>query len=58
VLGALVGGLLGSHLGLRGTLSLAAAGQLVPSIPPLLSPVRRLVRLPDHDEGLDRASTC
>jgi MFS family permease len=50
-LGALVGGLLGSHLGLRGTLWLAAAGQLVAFIPPLLSPVRRLVQLPEHDES-------
>jgi MFS family permease len=47
-IGSFVGGLLGSHLGLRPTLWIAAAGQLVGFLPPLLSPVRRLSRLPEQ----------
>jgi len=41
-IGSFVGGVLGSRLGLRPTLWIAAGGTLLAFIPPLLSPVRRL----------------
>ena len=46
-IGTFVGGVLGSRIGLRPTLWIAAAGQLLAFLPPLLSPVRRLRSLPD-----------
>jgi MFS family permease len=46
-IGAFLGGVLGGHIGLRATLWISAAGQLLAFLPPLLSPVRRLSSLPD-----------
>jgi len=46
-IGTFVGGVLGSRIGLRPTLWIAAAGQLLALLPPLVSPVRRLRSLPD-----------
>jgi MFS family permease len=46
-IGAFVGGVLGSRIGLRPTLWIAAAGQLLAFLPPLMSPVRRLRSLPE-----------
>lgn len=45
-LGAFIGGILGSRIGLRPTLWVAAATSLVGFLPPLLSPVRRLIEMP------------
>ena len=45
-IGAFFGGVLGSKLGLRPTLWIAAAGMLTSFIPPLVSPVRRLLEMP------------
>jgi MFS family permease len=45
-IGAFFGGVLGGALGLRPTLWIAAAGMLASFIPPLLSPVRRLLDMP------------
>jgi MFS family permease len=45
-IGAFLGGVLGTHLGLRTTLWIAAAGEMAAFLPPLLSPVRTLRRLP------------
>jgi MFS family permease len=47
-IGTFVGGVLGSRIGLRPTLWIAAGGQLLAFLPPLLSPVRRLRDLPDE----------
>jgi MFS family permease len=49
--GAFVGGLLGEAIGLRQTLAVAAVGELLGFIPPLLSPVRRLLTIPE--QGVD-----
>jgi len=46
-LGALLGGLAGSHLGVRPTLLVAAVGTLTACVWPLLSPVRTQVGLPE-----------
>jgi MFS family permease len=46
-LGALAGGILGDAIGLRATLWVAAAGNFLAVIPPLLSPVRTLARIPE-----------
>jgi predicted MFS family arabinose efflux permease len=46
-IGTFVGGVLGSRIGLRPTLWIAAAGQLLAFLPPLLSPVRQLRSLPE-----------
>lgn len=48
-LGAFVGGILGSRIGLRATLWVAAVTSLVAFLPPLLSPVRRLIEMPSSD---------
>jgi MFS family permease len=47
-IGSFLGGILGSHLGLRPTLWVAAIGGSVAFIPPLLSPVRSLERMPEQ----------
>ena len=47
--GSFVGGILGSNLGLRPTLLIAAFGALIAFVPPLLSPVRRLAEIPRHE---------
>ena len=49
-LGALVGGSLGSSLGLRPTIVVGALGGLLAVVPLVLSPVRSLVRVPDSDQ--------
>jgi MFS family permease len=46
-IGAFVGGILGSTIGLRPSLLVAAVGSLLAFIPPLLSPVRTLERIPE-----------
>jgi MFS family permease len=45
-IGTFAGGILGSRIGLRPTLWIAAAGILLSFLPPLLSPVRRLIEMP------------
>jgi MFS family permease len=50
-LGAFLGGALGDSIGLRPTLWAAAAGGLLAFVPPLMSPVRRLVRMPAGPMG-------
>jgi MFS family permease len=50
-IGALVGGALGEAIGLRPTLWVAAIGGLFSVVPPLLSPVRSLRRIPEVDEA-------
>jgi MFS family permease len=49
-IGAFIGGILGSSIGLRPTLWVSAIGGLFAFIPPLLSPVRSLERIPDYEE--------
>jgi MFS family permease len=49
-IGAFVGGILGSTIGLRPTLWVAAIGSLFSFIPPLLSPVRSLMEIPEYRE--------
>jgi MFS family permease len=49
-IGALVGGILGNTFGLRPTLWVAAIGGLFAFVPPLLSPVRSLERIPEAAE--------
>ena len=46
-IGAFIGGILGGTIGLRPTLWVAAVGSLFAFIPPLLSPVRSLERIPE-----------
>ncbi|MFB7714007.1 MFS transporter [Streptomyces sp. NPDC056105] len=46
--GALLGGLLGSTIGVRATLLAGAIGQSLTFLPVLLSPLRRLRELPSH----------
>jgi MFS family permease len=46
-IGAFLGGVLGGSIGLRPTLWVAAIGSLLAFIPPLLSPVRTLQRIPE-----------
>jgi predicted MFS family arabinose efflux permease len=45
-IGSFVGGVLGSRLGLRPTLWIAAGGILVSFLPALLSPLRTLTVMP------------
>jgi MFS family permease len=47
--GSLLGGILGSQVGLRTTLWIAAAGGFVAFLPPLLSPIRRMRLMPSPD---------
>ncbi|MDQ3066243.1 MAG: MFS transporter, partial [Actinomycetota bacterium] len=49
-LGALLGGVLGSTIGLRPTIVVGAVGGLLAVVPLVLSPVRSLVRVPDSDQ--------
>ncbi len=46
-IGSLAGGILGNRIGLRPTLWVAAVGGLLSFLPPLLSPVRSLQRIPE-----------
>jgi len=46
-IGYFIGGVLGGSIGLRPTLWVAAVGSLLAFIPPLLSPVRTLERIPE-----------
>ncbi|HYT78764.1 MAG TPA: MFS transporter [Actinomycetota bacterium] len=46
-IGSFVGGILGGTIGLRPTLLVAAIGSLFSFVPPLLSPVRKLERIPE-----------
>jgi MFS family permease len=50
-IGAFLGGLLGETIGLRPTLWVAAIGTVFAFVPPLLSPVRTLERIPEPEEG-------
>jgi MFS family permease len=45
--GSFIGGILGGTIGLRPTLWVAAVGSLLAFLPPLLSPVRTLERIPE-----------
>jgi MFS family permease len=55
-IGALIGGVLGNTIGIRPTLWVAAIGGLFSFVPPLLSPVRSLQRIPEAEpETPDRA---
>jgi MFS family permease len=49
--GSLVGGTLGNTIGLRPTLWVAAIGGVFSFVPPLLSPVRSLERIPESTDG-------
>jgi MFS family permease len=49
-IGSFVGGWLGKTIGLRNTMWVAVIGSLFSFIPPLLSPVRSLERIPEGDE--------
>jgi MFS family permease len=49
-IGSFLGGILGSRIGLRPTLWIAAVGQLTAFVPTLLSPVRRLRDMPELAE--------
>ncbi|RAG83096.1 MFS transporter [Streptacidiphilus pinicola] len=49
-LGGLVGGLLGSAIGVRGTLLVAGIGQLLAFLPVFFSPLRHMRELPRHVE--------
>jgi MFS family permease len=48
-IGAFAGGLLGNTIGLRPTLWVAAIGGFFSFVPPLLSPVRSLERIPEGE---------
>jgi len=45
-IGSFVGGILGNTIGIRTTMWIGAIGGLLAVVPPLLSPVRRLERIP------------
>ena len=49
-LGALLGGALGSWIGLRPTIVVGAIGGVLAVVPLVLSPVRSLVRVPESDQ--------
>jgi MFS family permease len=57
-LGAFVGGLLGSAIGVRETLFVAAVGGIVPVLPVFFSPLRHMRELPSYDEGVPSGSTA
>ena len=48
-IGSFLGGVLGNAIGLRPTLWIAAIGGLLSFLPPFLSPVRTLERIPDQE---------
>ena len=48
-LGGLLGGVLGTTIGVRATLLIAGVGGFLPVLPVLFSPLRRLRRLPEYD---------
>lgn len=48
-IGAFIGGVLGGTLGLRPTLWISAVGGVLAVLPPLLSPVRSLERIPEAE---------
>jgi MFS family permease len=50
-LGAILGGVLGGAVGLRSTLWVTAFGGLLAVVPPVLSPVRSLVRIPELESS-------
>jgi MFS family permease len=50
-LGSFIGGILGGRIGLRPTLWVATAVSLVAFLPPLLSPVRKLIEMPSLDSA-------
>ncbi|MFI1035108.1 hypothetical protein [Streptomyces sp. NPDC020951] len=50
-LGALMGGLLGSTIGVRATLLAGAVGQSLTFLPVFLSPLRRMRELPSYAES-------
>ena len=49
-IGAFIGGVLGSLIGLRATLYVAGAGQLISFIPVAFSPVRSIMTVPDLEQ--------
>jgi MFS family permease len=55
-IGALLGGVFGDAIGLRPTLWVAAVGGAAAIVPPLLSPVRSLVRIPSAEPEAQPAS--
>jgi MFS family permease len=55
-LGSLLGGWLGSKLGLRPTLWIAAVGTAAAFLPPALSPVRALATMPEEPDRLEGGS--
>jgi MFS family permease len=58
-IGSLLGGLLGTAIGLHPTVWVAALGGLLPILPVTLSPVRGLVSMPDQvDEPEDRHASA
>ena len=48
-IGAFIGGVLGRSLGLRPTIWISAIGGLLSIIPPVISPVRTLERIPEAE---------
>jgi MFS family permease len=50
-LGALIGGVLGSAIGVRDTLLVAAIGSCLAFVPVFFSPLRRMRELPSYDES-------
>ena len=55
-IGAFLGGVLGNTIGIRPTLWVAIAGSLFSFVPPYLSPVRTLQRIPEYREEGHSAS--
>src|SRR6185436_2599705 len=54
--GSLLGGWLGSKLGLRPTLWISAIGTAAAFLPPALSPVRTLMTMPEEPDRLEGGS--
>ena len=55
-LGALLGGVLGGAIGLRSALWVTAFGGLLAVVPPVLSPIRSLVRIPEPEPSAQSGS--
>ena len=53
----MIGGVLGSTIGVRATLLVAAAGGSLAFLPVFLSPLRRMRQLPSYDGSGRGAST-